>query len=104
MIDTQTKYGFNCPVDTIERNITRLTHQIWKLIPMLENHEDWQKQVETVVLEIAGLQKIFLSQPPFLQLLAKLEGLLTIEDNFPLYRKTVFEAISLLRGLIKNDE
>lgn len=103
MIDTLTKYDFDMPMDSVEKNIARLTNQTWKLIPMRENDEDWQKQLDTVILEIAGLNEIFLEDPQFLQLLAKLEGVRAIESiaDFSLYRKTVFEAIGLLRGLIK---
>lgn len=103
MIDTLTKYDFDMPIESIEKNITRLTNQTWKLIPMRENEEDWQKQLDTVILEIAGLNEIFLDNPQFLQLLAKLEGIKAIEAvmDFSLYRKTVFEAIGLLRGLVK---
>lgn len=103
MIDTLTKYNFEMPQTSIEKNITRLTNQTWKLIPMRENDEDWQKQLDTVILEIAGLNEIFLENPQFLQLLAKLEGIRAIEavTDFSLYRKTVFEAIGLLRGLVK---
>jgi hypothetical protein len=28
---------------------------LWKLIPMRENNEDWEKQLNTVIIEIAGL-------------------------------------------------
>ena len=103
MIDTLTKYGFKTPIEPFEKNITRLTNQTWKLIPMRENEEDWQKQLDTVILEIAGLNEIFLEDPQFLQLLAKLEGIKAVEAviDFSLYRKTVFEAIGLLRGLVK---
>ena len=103
MIDTLTKYGFIIQEETLEKNIIRLTNQVWKLIPMRENEEDWQKQLDTVILEIAGLNEIFLEDPLFLQLLAKLEGIRAVESvsDFSLYRKTVFEAIGLLRGLIK---
>ena len=65
---------------------------------MREHEEDWQKQLDTVIIEIAGLNEIF-SGPQFLQLLCKLEGLKTEETNFELYRKTVFESISLLQEL-----
>ena len=102
MIDIITKYGFNIPEDSIEKNIMRLTNQMWKLIPMRENNEDWEKQLNTVILEIAGLNEIFIKNPQFLQLLAKLEGIRSIESDFSLYRKTVFEAISLLGGVLKN--
>ena len=103
MIDTLTKYDFDMSVGSLEKNIARLTNQTWKLIPMRENEEDWQKQLDTVILEIAGLNEIFLEDPHFLQILAKLEGIRAVEAviDFSLYRKTVFEAIGLLRGLVK---
>ena len=103
MIDTLTKYDFKMSEDSLEKNVTRLTNQTWKLIPMRENEEDWQKQLDTVILEIAGLNEIFLENPQFLQLLDKLEGIRAMEAviDFSLYRKTVFEAIGLLRGLVK---
>ena len=67
---------------------------------MRENQEDWQKQLDTVTLEVAGLNEIFLSYPQFLQLLSKLEGLQQLEDpNFDLYRKTIFESINLLQEI-----
>ena len=72
---------------------------MWKLIPMRENNEDWQKQLDTVILEIIGLNEIFCSNPYFLQLLSKLEGLKIMEVDFNTYRKTTFEAISLIQGL-----
>lgn len=97
------KYNLNFSEDVIKVNITRLTNQLWKLIPMRENEEDWEKQLETVLLEIVGLNEIFIKNPLFLQLLAKLEGLNNKEISFSLYRKTVFESINLLQEL-KNYE
>lgn len=67
MTDMTTKYGINITSDeAFEKNITRLTNQIWKLIPMKENNEDWEKQLNTVILEIAGLNEIFIDNPHFL--------------------------------------
>ena len=67
---------------------------------MRENKEDWRKQLDTVTLEIVGLNEIFLSYPQFLQLLSKLEGLQKSEDvEFDLYRKTIFESINLLQEI-----
>lgn len=101
--DIPTKYGFDINMTIVQKTIMRLTNQIWKLIPMRENGEDWQKQLDTVILEIAGLNEIFVQDPRFLQLLAKLEGVkfITSIDDFPIYRKTVFEVIALLQELIK---
>lgn len=92
------KYGVEFDRDDVIKNVQRLTNQLWKLIPMREHEEDWQKQLDTVVLEIVGLNEIFIG-PLFLQMLSKLEGLRITETSFELYRKTVFECISILQGL-----
>ena len=65
---------------------------------MREHEEEWSKQLDTVILEIAGMNEVFI-HPQFLQLLCKLEGLRAKETTFELYRKTVFESISLLQEL-----
>lgn len=99
MIDN---YGIDITSESIERNITRLTNQIWKLIPMKENNEDWEKQLDTVNLEIAGLGVMFASKPQFLTLRAKLEGIKQKpEISFEIYRKTVFECLTLLTDVRK---
>ena len=86
------------PKDVIDKNTMRLTNQIWKLIPMREHDENWEKQLDTVIIEIAGLNEIFIKFPQFLQALSKLEGLKTCtEIDFSLYRKTVFEIINLIQ-------
>lgn len=95
MID---KYNVGFDAEIIEKDVQRLTNQLWKLIPMREHDEDWKKQLDTVIIEIAGLNEIFMG-PVFLQLLSKLEGLKVKESTFELYRKTIFESISLLQEL-----
>lgn len=97
MIDN--KYNINVKQEDFSKNIYRLTNQLWKLIPMREHEEDWQKQLETVILEIVGCNEFFTGNI-FLQLISKLEGLRVQETDFELYRKTVFESINLLQGLI----
>lgn len=91
-----TKYGFDI---SLEQEIGRLINHTYKLIPMRENEEDYILQLETVINEIVGLNEIFSYRNDFLILLAKLEGLLHSESSFDFYRKTVFECISLVRGL-----
>lgn len=65
---------------------------------MRENEEDWQKQLDTVIIEIVGIEEIF-ELPSTIQLVSKLEGLRLTETTFEMYRKTVFEIISLLSKL-----
>lgn len=97
----ETKYSFSIPKEQIIKNINRLTNQVWKLIPMRENNEDWAKQLNIVIIEIAGLNEIFLQLPQFLQILSKMEGLIKVKTSFGEYRRTIFEIISLLQE-IKN--
>ena len=92
------KYEIEFSQEIIQKTVRRLTNQLWKLIPMRENDEDWYKQLQTVTLEIAGLNELFIS-PTFLQLLSKLEGLQIKEVSFELYRKTIFECINILQEL-----
>lgn len=70
---------------------------------MRENEENWKSQLSTVIIEIAGLNEIINVNPSFIQLLSKLEGLLVEETVFLTYRKTIFEAIALLQGAIKDE-
>lgn len=92
------KYSLNLTFEDIDKNTKRLTNQLWKLIPMRENEENWKKQLDTVILEIAGLNELFIDSH-FLQLISKLEGLKVYDNSFELYRKTVFEAITLLQEI-----
>ena len=81
--------------EIIQTDLRRLINQIWKLLPMRENQEDWRKQLNSVLTEVYGLSEMFGGQLNFLILLSKLEGL-PQTDNFMTYRITVFGAISLL--------
>lgn len=88
------------PAAAAQADINRLTNQLWKLIPMRENEENWQGQLESVILELMGLKDIYLiADDKFLTLLIKLQGLRNNEIMFSIYRKTVFECISLLREM-----
>ena len=88
-------------MEDMTNNVRRLTNQLWKLIPMREHEEDWQKQLQTVLLEIVGLNELFVG-PLFLPLISKLEGLSVKKTDFDFYRKTVFECINLLQEVVKN--
>ena len=96
------KYNIDFSKEEIKNEIIRLTNQLWKLIPMWENNENWEKQLNTVILDIAGKDEIFLHNSHFLQLLSKLEGLRVEEVEFNIYRKTIFECINLINEVDRN--
>jgi len=41
--------------ETLNKDLRRLINQVWKLLPMRENNEDWQKQLGSVLNELYGL-------------------------------------------------
>lgn len=97
----KTKYCFDIPKEVILSNRKRLINQLWKVLPMKENNEDWEKQLQSVINEISGLNRIFADNINFLILLSKLESLYLIK-NFIDFRRTIFESINIL-GEILNE-
>lgn len=100
------KYGIqDITFIVIEKEVKRLTNQLWKLIPMKENNEAWERQLNTVLLEIVGINEFFNQKECLLQLISKLEGILQLpEVEFTIYRKTIFECITLLQDLKRYED
>lgn len=97
------KYNINFSQDIIKKDIKRIVNQIYKLLPLRQEGQDWKKLLQTIIQQLAGMQRLFLGQQEqsFLILLCKLEGMniLTSEDQFYLYRRTIFECLSLLNQI-----
>jgi hypothetical protein len=71
------------PSPIVQSNINRLTNQIWKLIPMRENEENWLNHLDTLVIELAGLKELSSNvDEHFLILLSKLKGLRAEDTTF----------------------
>lgn len=91
---------YNIEVDdaTIRHNLKRLQSQTFKLLPMKEEGEDYKKPLETIILELLGMQGLFSNLEPLVTLVCKLQGLKEIngDENFMLYRRTIFECCGLL--------
>lgn len=66
---------------------------------MMEKDEDWEKQCETVILELKGYNKIFADSPGFMVMVSKLAALEYAEDKMA-FRKLIFEAITELKSII----
>lgn len=87
----------------IHRRIKKIINQIYKLLPMREEKEDWQKPLETIFEELRGMSSLLDIDDEFFGLLCKLEGLfdLTEETDFSLYRRSIFECLSILNSIDK---
>ena len=98
------KYNIEIDTAAINENIKRLTNQIYKLLPNREEGVDWETPLTTIMEELAGMDRLLLDQHEILfSLLSKLEGLFILinEDDFFLYRRTIFECLGLINSLMK---
>ena len=98
------KYYADIEDGAVVNNLKRITNQIYKLLPNREEGSDWQKPLLTLIEELAGMDRLLIDQHENLfSLLCKLEGLFTLteEDDFFLYRRTIFECLGLMNILIK---
>lgn len=100
------KYNINFSDDIIDKDIKRIINQIYKLLPLREEGEDWKKPLQTIIEQLAGLQRLFLGEQEenFLILLCKLEGMniLVSKQQFSLYRRVIFECLSILSEMKQN--
>ena len=91
----------------IQKNLMRLINQIYKLLPQREEEKDWKTPLSTIIEELLGMIDL-LNQEKLFSLLCKLQGLnhLVQEEDFPLYRRIIFECLTLLneiKGEIENE-
>ena len=96
------KYDAFIEDKAIIANLSRLVNQIYKLLPSREENMDWQKLLTTIQEEVAGMDMLLLDHHQLLfQLMSKLEGLLilTKEDDFMIFRKTIFECLNLINEI-----
>ena len=97
------KYDADIDNDAIERRLKKLTNEIYKLLPNREEGLDWIKPLETLIEELAGMERLFIGrQDLFFPLLCKLEGLFTLqaEEDFFIFRRTIFDCLNLMNGLV----
>lgn len=91
--------------EAVKKNLIRITNQIYKLLPSREEGVDWHKLLMTLIEEIIGMKDLFINyQDKLLSLLCKLQGLYALDDekDFLLYRRTIFECLSIINELVEN--
>lgn len=98
------KYNAKFDQEAINKNIDRLTNQIFKLLPSREEGGDWKTPLQNLILEVIGMKSLWAEQVKLFSLLCKLEALLTLteEDDFFAFRKLIFECLRLMNS-IKED-
>jgi hypothetical protein len=77
------KYNVDIDEQTIHNRLQNLINQTYKLLPNREEGTDWEKPLQTILEELAGMQRLMncgYSQI-FFPLLNKLEGLYSLTDD-----------------------
>jgi len=92
-------YNIEFNDELVIRDVRRLINQIWKLLPMRENDEDWLKQLNSVLIEIRGLNRMFGDELNFLIIVSSLEGL-NQDTEFMVFRSEIFSIISMMTELV----
>lgn len=95
------KYNINMPNEIIESRIKKIINQIYKLLPAREEGLDWEKPLETIFEELKGMSSLIEYDEEFFGLLCKLEGLFSLvrDEDFSLYRRVIFECLSILNSI-----
>lgn len=97
------KYNIDIEEQTIHNRLQNLINQTYKLLPSREEGADWEKPLQTVLEELAGMQRLMNCgySEIFFPLLNKLEGLYSLveDDDFLCYRRTIFECLGLMNDL-----
>ncbi len=98
------KYNIEIDNEIVIKELKKITNLIYKLLPNREENIDWEKPLETIIEELAGMNRLLIDQHEILfPLLSKLEGLfiLTETEDFGLFRRTIFECLNMMNTLMK---
>jgi len=98
----ETIYNISIDKNTIVNILNKQQKLTFKLLPMLEEGQEWEKLLETVIVEFLGMQGCFPKLENLVSLIFKLKGLEQLSDDFMAYRRTIFECCSLIDKLKKD--
>lgn len=95
----KTKYNLDVSCETLSQSLKRNINLVYKLLPMREEGNDWEKPLETIIEELVGMNRLLIDlQSDLFPIICKLEGLFSLVDkeDMALYRRTIFECLTLL--------
>lgn len=96
------KYDLKISKDAFNASLKRNVNLVYKLLPLREEGQDWTKPLETILEELVGMNRLLVGlQSSLFPIICKLEGLFSLTDDsdMSLFRRTIFECLSLLSKL-----
>ena len=101
------KYNLEMNNTIIQKRINKIINQVYKLLPTREQGQNWEKPLQTLIEELSGMERLLnIEDDLFFLILCKMEGLFSLKDDvdMSLYRRTIFQCLTLLNNLSKNVE
>lgn len=97
-------YDVDVDNSVVKYNLKRILNQIYRLLPLREEEEDWQKPLATLIIELAGMLHLFSDLREGLKVVSKLQGMLELGNDLDFYdyRRTIFECCSIVSSLEKS--
>lgn len=97
-------YDVDVDNSVVKYNLKRILNQIYRLLPLREEEEDWQKPLATLIIELAGMLHLFPDLREGLKVVSKLQGMLELGNDLDFYdyRRTIFECCSIVSSLEKS--
>lgn len=92
------KYGMSIKQEDFRVYANGLKNKVYKLLPLREEGLEWEKYLNTILIEVSGSYELLPFKSDLISLLSKLEGLYKVEE-FMSYRRTIFECLSLIEDL-----
>lgn len=96
--------GINIDKEVYEQKLTRIINQVYKLLPTREQGKDWEKPLQTLLEELAGMKQLVVGQDQlFFTILCKMKGLTFFdkEEDMISFRRTILQLLNLLNMLRK---
>lgn len=97
--------GVTIDEEAFHLTLKKIINQTYKLLPMRQEEKDWEKPLQTLIEELTGMKRLINGQDDlFFLILCKMEGLFSLRgwQNMSLYRRIIFECLSLLNELDRN--
>ena len=89
------KNGIEINSEDVQNIIKRIINQVYRLLPTREEEGDWIKPLETILEELYGMDRVIIGHHQiFFTILGN-----NADKDFSLYRRTIFEVLSLLNNL-----
>lgn len=96
----ESKYKNKYTKEELRLYISRFKNRVFKGLCLREEEVEWDKFFATLIKEFDGFHHLFNQPAGSIEILSKMESALK-EEDFQIFRKTIFEILHCLDDLIE---